>query len=178
MTITEFIAENELRLDILPAHENPYLMAADQTNAVHWSCQFINKDERSVVVFFSKGPGLRVWTDSEISGEPPVPISKVGTTYDGPMPPFESEREKEVFLKQSTPETPRFSEILTCLITDIRKATEALGYDDWCRLFKWSMDSCHARKCYDGVLEQEMKLRTLLGVDAYEYLMHNVEFPA
>ena len=177
MTINEFIAGNELRLDILPAHENPYRAAADQMNAIHWSCQLANRDSQSFVIYFSKGPGLRVWIDAEIEDQEPVPTSKVGTPYDGPMPPFEDELNEEIFLKRSTPQTPRFSEILICLVNDIRTVDQCLGFDDWCARFKWSMDSRHARKCYDGVCEQAMKLRALLRLDQYEILLHNIDEP-
>lgn len=174
MTIQKFIEENDLRLAILPAHENPFRAAADQMNAYHWSCQ-LSKDGRSFVIYFSKGLGVRVWVDAEIDGEPPVPVSKVGTAYDGPLPPFEDEYEQEIFLKRSAAEAPRFTEVLGCLTNDIRNVENCLGFDDWCNLFQWNMDSRHARRCYDGICEQAMKLRALIGLQEYEILLHNVE---
>ena len=170
MTIQEFIKENNLELDVLPAHENPYRIPQDQMNAVHWSCQLVNSDNRSFIAYFSKGPGLRVWIDGTVHGDR-TPFSKVGTPYDGPMPPLEDEADQLKFLKQSTPERPSFEEVLTCLIRDIRNAEACLGFDDWCALFNRSVDSCHAKKCYDGVHDQAIRLRALLGLQEYEYLL-------
>jgi hypothetical protein len=182
-TIDDFIKTSGLECYVLPAHENPHRMAADQNSAYHYSCKLVNRDEQWFVVYFSKGPGIRLWKQApemfEAGGKPiHVPKEKVGTQYDGPMPPWtedSTDRDKEIFQTCSIPEAPHLPEILTCLANDCATIEQMGSFEAWCRKVKASPDSRFAKKTWDDVCLQRQQLQTLIGPEQYHRLLYEIE---
>jgi len=182
-SMEDFIRDSGLRMEVLPVHENPYRHPADQATAYHYSCKLINAENRWFVVYFSKGPGLRLWQsppdEFEASGKPlHVPLVNVGTQYDGPLPPFEGENaeyDENIYTKCSVPAPPNIFEVLDCVANDCYTVEITGVFEGWCNLMRAHIDSIHAKKTFETCSQHRLKLLALLGEELYHRLIHEMD---
>ncbi len=178
--IVDFINETGISMHVLLAHENPYRAKTQQDGAVHWSCKLINAENRHIIVYFSKGAGIRRWCQPPQPGlnetiPVHVPHGKINEPYDGPMPPFENEQDKRIFRLCSQVEPPFLIEVLDVLAKDIWLIEQAGTFDRWATALKVSPDSRSARGAFDIVCQQRVELRALLGEESFHKLLHEIE---
>jgi len=67
---------------------------------------------------------------------------------------------------------PKLRDVLDCLANDAQ--TDGT-FEDFCDTFGYSTDSRHAERVYKAVISNSRKLKKLLGKDAYNKLVHEVE---
>jgi hypothetical protein len=166
ISIAEFIKNRGLSMTFTPAPENPH-MADDANERVkmnHWACM-LEASGQQMVVYFSKGDGLRVWkaTSRTIGGR------VKGTRAAMPL-------KRTVAWEQDTmPEPPSLIEVLDCLAMDANGIENASSFEDWCGEYGYDTDSRKAEKTYRICARQVEKLRAMLGREAYEELLYGVE---
>lgn len=178
--VTDFIASEELQLHALVTHENPYRPKQAQANLVHWSCKISNPKNKFVIVYFSKGTGLRTWchppqTGLDVTIPLHVPHGKLYQPYDGPTPPFDNERDELTYRHCSTFEPPYLAEILDVLAKDIWLVEQAGPFEIWANVLQLNHDSIAARKAYDVIYQQRHELMALLGEEPYHRLIYEIE---
>lgn len=178
--LDDFLKETKLQMHVLLAHENPYRAKIGQEGSLHYSCKLINDKNEAIVIYFSKGLGIRLWkepTEGLLSEGVPhhVPQGKVGQLYDGPQPPFENERDKEIWARCSAPQLPYLKEVFLCLANDIRNVELTGSFERWAKLMQTTPDSRIARDTFDLILRQRADLRRLLGEEAYHRLLYETE---
>jgi len=186
--VADFLETAGIRMHVLQIHENPHRIAQEQNTAFHYSCKLINDDDKWFVVYFSKGLGLRTWIQPPENFVPTgcplhVPLYKIGTQYDGPMPPWDEDTPRkniETFEHCSKPTPPSLEEVVTCLAVDCRTVEDTQGnFSKWCKLFKTSDDSRHAKMTWEIVVKQRAQLLALLGEEgSYHRLIFETELPA
>ena len=185
VTTVDFIQTAGIKAYVLPAHENPHRTVQDQNTAYHYSCKLINEKNNWFVVYFSKGPGIRLWKEAPemfVSGGTPIHVSKdqIGTRYDGPIPPWtkkSTERDAEIFNTCSVPEPPVLAEILDCLANDCITIEASGSFETWCEKVGGNIDSRHAKRTWDAVLTQRGQLQSLLGMEQYHRLLYEINRP-
>lgn len=181
-TIEDFMKTTDIRIDVLSMHENPYRPNSQQF-AYHYSCQLRNEEGQWFVVYFSKGLGFRLWRsppdEFESSGKPlHVPIDKIDTQYDGPLPPFEGDDaayDQIVFEKCSVPALPNTAEVLDCLANESLIVERTGSFESWCSSIKGSQDSLSTKKTYEICCQHRLKLRALLGPEQYHRLVYEMD---
>lgn len=177
--ITDFINEVGISMHVLLAHENPYRSKENQAGLIHWSCR-ITHDCRFVIIYFSKGIGIRRWTQPPQTGLGDtiplhVPHDKIDEPYDGPLPPLETEQDKRTFALCSQPEPPFLIEVLDVLARDIWLVEQAGTFDKWAALMETSSDSRTARGAFDIVCQQRIEMLALLGEGPYHKLLYEID---
>lgn len=180
--IVDFITDNKLEMHILLAHENPYRPKEFQQGSVHWSCKLLNREGQFIVIYFSKGAQVRRWCkppETNLAETIPVhvPHDKVGTPYDGPMPPFDDDDEqgKRTYVLCSHPEPPYLIEVLDILAKDIWLVERAGGFNNWANIIKSDVDSINARRAFESVCQQRAEVQALLGEEPYHKLLYEIE---
>jgi len=182
--VTDFCKTTDIKMHVLPAHENPYRSMQEQNLAFHYSCKLTNTEGNWFVVYFSKGLGLRTWVQPPegfvITGSPAhVPHGQIGQRYDGPMPPWNDETpqaDKDTFEHCSKPEAPFIEEVINCLANDCRGIEQSQGnFSAWCKTMRISDDSRTAKNAWDAVIKQRQQLAALLGEGEYHRLIYETE---
>jgi len=179
-SIIDFINENEIKMHVLLAHENPYRNQQQTEGLVHWSCKLINKENQFFVIYFSKGAGIRRWCEPPQTGlgntiPLHVPHDKINQTYDGPMPPFDTDHDKLTYLHCSQVEPPFLIEVLDVLAKDVWIVEQSGGFNKWAQAMGSNGDSMMARGVFDIVCKQRIQLMGLLGEDAHHKLLYEIE---
>jgi hypothetical protein len=179
-TLDDFLKEEKLQLHVLIAHENPYRPRQSQDRVLNWSCKLTNAKGQWIVVYFSKGIGIRVWKEPPqgilSEGTPHhIPKDKIGKPYDGPMPPFENEKDKETFERCSVPEAPTLKEVTRCLAIDLKNVEIAGGFEKWAIAMESTPDSITARSAFDTIVKQRGEMMQLLGEEAYHKYLYEIE---
>jgi len=177
--IDDFINENEITMHVLLAHENPYRNRGNQ-QGINWSCKIINSDNKYIVIYFSKGAAIRQWCQSpEIGFGDTIPLHiphhKINKRYDGPLPPFENERDKRTFQFCSQVEPPFLAEVLEVLARDICLVEQAGSFERWAEALKTSSDSRAAKTAFDIICQQRIELTALLGEGACHKLLYEID---
>lgn len=181
-TIEDFIRTSGLTCYVLPAHENPHRATGDQNSAYHYSCKLVNEEGQWFVIYFSKGPGVRVWKQPPEmfeSGGAPIHVAKdqIGGRYDGPMPPWtedSTERDAEIFETCSVPEAPYLAEIIACLANDCFTLEQTGSFEAWCGKVETNPDSRFAKQTWDSICRQRQQLQALLGPEKYHRLLYEI----
>ncbi len=184
--VADYLESADIRIHVLQTHENPHRNTPEQNTTFHYSCKLINDEDKYFIIYFSKGLGLRTWThppDSFVSTGCPlhVPLDKVGTPYDGPMPPWEEEtprKDIETFEHCSKPTLPSLREVITCLAVDCFTIEQSQGdFLNWCKMLQISDDSRNAKMTWEIVAKQRQQLFALLGEGSYHRLIFETELP-
>jgi len=176
--ISDFIRENKISMHILQTHENPYRPKQNQGDAAHWSCKIINNiTYKHIVVYFSKGIGIRQWREPPQTESLPlhVPRDKIQTRYDGPQPPFENDKDQQTFYLCSELEPPSLPEVLDVLAKDIWLIEQTGTFERWTATLKSTPDSLYARAIYDLVNQQLQELKFLLGEGMFHKLIYEID---
>lgn len=176
-SVVDFINDTGTTMYVLLAHENPYRSKENQQGLVHWSCKILNEN-RFVIIYFSKGAGIRRWSESsQMTGDIPfhVPHDKIGKRYDGPLPPFESKQDKRTFAFCSQPEPPYLIEVLDVLARDIYLVEQAAGFEQWASFVGSTPDSRVARAAFDIVCQQRIEMIALLGEGTCHRLIYEID---
>lgn len=177
--IVDFINENEISMHVLLAHQNPYRSKEKQNGLVHWSCQILNEKKQYIVIYFSKGAGIRRWSQLQTGIRDTIPIhvphDKIGKPYDGPMPPFENDQDQKTFNLCSQVEPPFLIEVLDVLAKDIWLIEQTGSFDNWAKAMKISSDSRFARAAYDIICNQRAELSALLGEGEFHRLLYEID---
>ncbi len=178
--LDDFLKEEKLQMHVLLAHENPYRSRVGQAESLHWSCKLINNNRQWITIYFSKGLEIRVWNEPPqgliAEGLPHhVPKEKIGKRYDGPMPPFENERDKETFERCSSPEAPYLKEVMLCIAIDLKNIELAGSFERWATAMKSSPDSILAKGSFETILKQRSQMQQLLGEEVYHRLLYEIE---
>jgi len=174
--LTDFLNQENIRMNVLLAHENPY-RPGDTGPALHWSCQIINNENEWIVVYFSKGLGLRLWKEPPqgLAGLPlHVPKDKIGKRYDGPLPPFEDDKDRETFEYCSVAEPPNLKEVMLCLAVDMRNLEQAGTFEKWAQLMKME-DSPMLRQTFNILANQRRSLQQLFGEGEYHRFLYETD---
>lgn len=177
--IVDFVTENEISMHVLLAHQNPYRSKEQQKGLVHWSCQIFNDKKQYIIIYFSKGAGIRRWSQPQTGIGDTIPLhvphDKIGKSYDGPMPPFENDQDKKTFNLCSQVEPPFLIEVLDILARDIWIVEQTGSFDNWAKTMKTSSDSRSARTAFDIVCSQRVELSTLLGEHEFHRLLYEID---
>lgn len=175
--IVDFIEETGLTMHVLLAHTNPYRNKDGQQGLVHWSCKLSNAEDRYIIIYFSKGIGIRRWCQPpEKAGIPVhVPHDKIDEMYDGPMPPFESEQDRNTFNHCSRIEPPYLVEVLDILAKDTCLVEQTQSFNNWAQALKLNPDSMLARSAFEIICQQRLELRALLGAESYHKLLYEIK---
>ena len=72
-------------------------------------------------------------------------------------------------------EDPTLNDVLDCLAQDSAGYENAHSLEDWCSEYGYDTDSRKAEKTYKAVKRQAEQLKRILGMDAYEQLLWNIE---
>lgn len=67
---------------------------------------------------------------------------------------------------------PKLAEVLYCLALD---ASGVQSFEDWASEFGYDTDSRKAERTFNTILEQTSALRGLLGLEAFNTLLNDVE---
>lgn len=71
---------------------------------------------------------------------------------------------------------PRIEEVLDCLASDGSGVENSRGnFSEWCDEYGYDADSRRAERTFNATVKQTDKLRNLLGEEAFEELLWNVE---
>lgn len=178
--VTDFIAENNITMDVLLIHENPCRPKQNQRGAVHWSCK-ITMDKRFIIVYFSKGENIRRWIAPPQTGLGQsaiplhVPHDKIDERYDGPLPPFENDEDRRLYHLCSQPEPPYLIEVLDILAKDIWLLEQTGSFENWARVLGLHADSRAARGAFEVICQQRVEMIALLGDDAFHKLLYEID---
>lgn len=180
--IVDFINDNKLQMYVLLAHENPYRPKEVQQGLTHWSCKLLNREGQFIVIYFSKGTQVRRWRNPPQTGLTEtipvhVPHDKVGTPYDGPIPPFDDgdEQNKRTYMLCSQPEPPYLIEVLDVLAKDIWLVEQAGGFNRWANIVNSSVDSISTRRAFEVICQQRAEVQALLGEEPYHKLLYEID---
>jgi hypothetical protein len=174
--IVDFVQDVGMSMHVLLAHENPYRSGQQQNNAVHWSCK-ITTEKHHMVVYFSKGISIRRWIEprpDETDIPLNVPPDKVGTQYDGPMPPFTDEDDLRTFNECSTVEPPFLIEVLEVLAKDIWLVEQTGNFTQWAKTLQIQPEPA-VKAAYNVVCQQRTELYALLGEEECHRLLYEIE---
>jgi hypothetical protein len=179
-TVADFLESEEIKMNVLPAHENPYRVVKQNNLDFHYSCQLINNENQWFVVYFSKGFLIRTWKQPNNELSPVhVPMDKIGTDYDGPMPPFDentTQAELDTFNYCSKPTPPTMVEVMNCLANDCRTIENTQGeFKTWAKVMEVEEDSDYAKSIWSIVCKQRQQLIALFGEGGYHRLIHETE---
>lgn len=72
-------------------------------------------------------------------------------------------------------EPPTATDVLDCLALDASSVENASSFEEWAEEFGYDTDSRKAEKTYVICKDQALQLRDLLGAEAFEELLWNVE---
>lgn len=178
-SIVDFINDTGTTMHVLLSHENPYRSKEQQQGLVHWSCKILHEN-RFVIVYFSKGAGIRRWTPPPETGLGDtiplhVPHDKIGESYDGPLPPFETEQDQRIFALCSQPEPPFLIEVLDVLARDIWLVEQTGTFDKWALAIGSTPDSRIARSAFDIICQQRIEMIALLGEGTCHRLLYEID---
>lgn len=178
--IVDFINDNKLEMHILLAHENPYRPKEVQQGSIHWSCKLLNREGQFIIIYFSKGAQVRRWCNPPQTGLAEtipvhVPHDKVGTVYDGPMPPFDDDDQgKRTYILCSQAEPPYLIEVLDILAKDIWLVEQTGGFNKWANVVNSSADSISTRRAFEIICQQRAEVQALLGEEPYHKLLYEI----
>ena len=133
-----------------------------------------------MVVYFSKGTGLRVWCSPPQTGLKThlplhVPHDKLHKPYDGPKPPFDNGRDELTYYYCSTFEPPYLAEILDVLAKDIWLIEQTGRFETWAKVLQLNADSRAAYDAFEIICQQRMEFMALLGEEPYHRLVYEIE---
>jgi len=176
--IVDFVNDNDINMHVLLSHENPYRTKQEQQGFAHWSCKIICRD-KFIVIYFSKGAGIRRWIEPHIGISDTIPIhvphDKVGKPYDGPFPPFENDVDQRTFNSCSQIEPPFLIEVLDILARDIWLIEQSKTFEGWTQALKVNSDSRSARMAFEIVCQQRLELGALLGDGNLHKLLYEID---
>ena len=66
---------------------------------------------------------------------------------------------------------PESTDVLSCLASDASGVEDARSFEEWCSELGFDADSRTAEKTYKVIIKQAIKLKRLLGDDAYRDLI-------
>jgi len=156
MELKEFTRKHPLKIEILPAPENPTMDNSDDMD--HWYITLTNEERNSnglcyMKLYFSQGSGHR------------TPTPKL-------MPRTLADHEYNARCK---PTKPELEDILDCLASDCAAVENARGFEEFASEFGYDVDSRRAKRTYDTCMKQSTELFDLLGRDAYDLLLWETE---
>ena len=162
-TVSEFIEEHGVRMAYENWHENPN-MDDPAWRADHWKValyvptrDWVTDDDASMQDIEERTYEHEIFR-TEIEGK----------QYDA----FTLYFSKGIGHKGAP---PTLDEVLDCLAVDAAGIENATCFEDWAEDLGYDTDSRKAERAYNTVKEQAKKLRSLLGKEAYEELLWEVE---
>lgn len=174
MNYQEFIEKNSLEMQVQPAPANPHMQGSKDMD--HWYVTVTRngyngtqEDKREMTLYFSQGHAHR--------GKPanlPMDCLNLRKKHDGyiMMPRTQAEH---TWNKHCQPTPPELEDILDCLASDSAAVENARDFEDFAAEFGYDEDSREAEKTYRVCQEQSVRLFDLLGEDAYDTLLWDME---
>jgi len=152
-TIVEFIKQHNLKLNYTVVPENPS-MEDSQKTMNNYACWIVN-GKSSILLYYSKGIGLRVWKrgfgvrlgKGEIPGQPAPYRSKPTIHY----------------MENTEPEPPKLDEVLDCMVSDVAGVIDGQSFEEWANEYGYDTDSRKAEKTYNACREEQRQLISLFG---------------
>ena len=80
-----------------------------------------------------------------------------------------------LYFSQGSAEPPTVAEVLNCLASDASSYENASTFEDWASEFGFDTDSRKAEKSYRAVKRQAKQLKRVIGDEAYNELLWEVE---
>jgi hypothetical protein len=175
MTIKNFIKEHGLTVEWFPLYQNPNITDMPK-GSVHFTA-VVASGGRTLHTPYSCGPGIvESWAretkfKAVVDGRT-ITSELLAKRYNQRHPA------KYEFLRMAALEfRPEFEDLLDCLASDASCIDSARDFSDFCDELGYNDDSIKDRKTYDTIKEQTRELEQLLGKDALQILMYEVERP-
>ncbi len=162
-TIQEFIEKRELVMTAEPAPENPNMSDMPE-GSQHYYCVF-TKSGRTYSTYYSVGPGIvEHWVMRKGARRAMGEIN-----YHKSMVPGMRAR------AHGHKYRPEIADVLDCLASDVSSYDNSAGFADWAGDFGYDTDSIKALATFNAVGESYLGLKSLLGNEAMQELMYEVE---
>ncbi len=165
-TMDQFIQEQRITMEILPAHSNPN-MADKEREQFHYSIVLKRPEGADLQTFFSTGLGWvnldkvrRDWNGS--NAEPIQGAILKGKVKNANAIP---ERYRKI---------PTASDVLDCLASDASTMDNARSFEEWAGDLGYDEDSRTAERTFKVCEKQAEDLRALLR-DAYDECLYHLE---
>lgn len=167
-TIEHFISEYGLTMTSEPVPENPN-MGDMITGSRHFYCTIVwpevsrfTAPARRMSTYYSVGPGI---VDHWLKDNAPK--------FQGNPRLSTSMAREEYVKKYGKKYKPKLPDLLDCLASDCSGANEP--FEGWVANYGYDEDSRKAENTYHIVQRQSRELRQLLGAEAYEFLIYQIE---
>ena len=158
-TIEQFIEDNNLSMRVRETFDNPDMDNDRPETMDHFSILIEKPGNKAFHLFYSQGLGLRKanfrsgYTQSDLSRmKYPSDVRRVSKVV-----------------------CPKLADVLDCLASDASTVENCLSFDDFASEMGYDEDSRKAEKTFNKINEQVERLKTLLGEDAINELMYQVE---
>ncbi len=158
-TIQEFIDEQQVTAEIVPAPTNPNMEGMVE-GSYHFHAT-IKGSHGQMNTFYSVGPGIvEHWV-----------TERRGKTARQEVATFGEQRR----LSLAKQYRPAVADILDCLAGDAGCIENSPAFNDFCDDMGYDTDSRKAKRTHEVILEQSAKLRSILGAVPYAQLVEDIE---
>jgi hypothetical protein len=174
MTIYQFIERHGISITANRVGTRPAVGKDEwMPGTAHWHVT-LKCGNRTLSVYYSKGPGLRVWRKTPRDWDLVHDRPKDARPGKRAQLPFNAKHyDRQVFDAWTDPEPVAAADVLDSLAHDASSADQSFG--DWCGDYGYDTDSRKAERTYNACRQTMFDLRKLLGARDAEVLIQEVE---